>query len=88
MQPCKTGDQLYSDPSPYSECSLLTALMVLSYRYALLTCRMPLNGLNGYRHSSVKICLHIPSYGPGSSPKHTIYTFLKLYFSNYCIFVI
>ena len=22
MQPCKTGDQLYSDDSPYSECSL------------------------------------------------------------------
>ena len=22
MQPCKTGDQLYSDASPYSECSL------------------------------------------------------------------
>ena len=22
MQPCKTGDQLYSDASPYSKCSL------------------------------------------------------------------
>ena len=22
MQPCKTGDQQYSDASPYSECSL------------------------------------------------------------------
>ena len=23
MQPCKTGDQRYSDASPYSECSLV-----------------------------------------------------------------
>ena len=23
MQPCKTGDQPYSDASPYSECSLV-----------------------------------------------------------------
>ena len=23
MQPCKTGDQPYSDASPYSECSLM-----------------------------------------------------------------
>ena len=29
MQPCKTGDQLYSDASPYSECSLVYCFVCL-----------------------------------------------------------
>ena len=28
MQPCKTGDQLYSDASPDGECSLVTSLWI------------------------------------------------------------
>ena len=30
MQPCKTGDQPYSDPSPNGECSLLKGLLTQS----------------------------------------------------------
>ena len=31
MQPCKTGDQPYSDASPYSECSLKRVILLTNY---------------------------------------------------------
>ena len=37
MQPCKTGDQPYSDTSPYSECSLVLGLIKLEMSLALRT---------------------------------------------------
>ena len=37
MQPCKTGDQPYSDASPYSECSLTRLINFLYCNFYLLT---------------------------------------------------
>ena len=36
MQPCKTGDQLYSDASPNGECYLLTVIVLIVMMYGAL----------------------------------------------------
>ena len=46
MQPCKTGDQSYSDASPYSECSLICAAAT---ERCLLETRMLLAVVKGQR---------------------------------------
>ena len=43
MQPCNTGDQLYSDASPYSECSLDRAAFVVAAQLTARSLPIPEN---------------------------------------------